>query len=150
MNKEELLQFINENIKDEFDFTGGVDESKVRYIETKLNVTLPSSYKWFLQTFGMGGIFGVDILGFGKSPSPPVVTQTERYRKLGLPIAYVVIENCDEFVYCLATDNMLNEECPVISWDRIDGFDSEEAGNFIEFLAERFSDAKEDSDFTEE
>lgn len=50
VDKIELVQFINENIKDERDFTGGVDENKVKYIETKLNVTLPSSYKWFLQT----------------------------------------------------------------------------------------------------
>ena len=75
MNREELLEFIKENSQDlefidgkctgghfaEGYFTGGVDEEKVKYIETELKVTLPSSYKWFLQTFGMGGIYGVGI-----------------------------------------------------------------------------------------
>lgn len=143
MNKEELLEFIKENA-DELDFTGGVDESNVKFIEKELNVSLSSSYKWFLKTFGMGGIFGVEILGFGKSTPPSVISQTERYRKLGLPLKYVVIENCDEFVYCLATDHMKDSECPVISWDRIAGFGGERGSNFIEFLAERLLDAKED------
>lgn len=142
MNKEELLQFIKEN-SDELDFTGGIDDSQIKSIETELNVNLPNSYKWFLQNFGMGGIFGVEILGFGKSTPPSVFTQTERYRKLGLPSTYVVIENCDEFVYCLATDKMRDNECPVISWDRIAGFGGERGSNFIEFLADRLSDAQE-------
>jgi len=142
MNREELLGFINEN-SDELDFTGGINESTVRLIETELNVILPNSYKWFLETFGMGGMFGVEILGFGKSAPPSVVTQTERYRKIGLPLKYVVIENCDEFVYCLATDQMKNSECPVISWDRIAGFGGERGSTFIEFLADRLMDAKD-------
>jgi hypothetical protein len=90
MNQEDLLQFIKVN-SDDLDFTGGVDESKVKSIETNLNVNLPNSYKWFLHNFGMGGIFGVEILGFGKATPASVVTQTERYRKLGLPSDYVVI-----------------------------------------------------------
>jgi hypothetical protein len=161
MNKEELLEFIKRNSQGlEFIdgkctgghfadgyFTGGIDEEKVKYIETELKVKLPISYKWFLQTFGMGGIYGVGILGFGKSSPPSVVTQTQRYHNsFRLPSEYVVIEDCDEFAYCLATDKMKDNECQVISWDRIDGFDSEEASNFIEFLAVRLSDAKDDSD----
>lgn len=91
----------------------------------------------------MGGIFGVEILGFGKSSPASVITQTERYRRIGLPVEYVVIENCDEFIYCLATNKMNNNECPVISWDRISGFGGERGTDFVEFLANRLLDAKE-------
>lgn len=162
MNKEALLEFIKKNSQGlEFIdgkctggyfvdgyFTGGVDGEKVKYIETELKVKLPISYKWFLHTFGMGGIYGVGILGFGKSSPPSVVTQTQRYcNSFKLPSEYVVIEDCDEFAYCLATDKMEDNECPVICWDRIAGFGGEEARNFIEFFAARLSDAKEDSDY---
>lgn len=145
LNKNELISFIKVNA-DATDFTGGVDESKIELIEKKLDVNLPNSYKWFLQTYGMGGIFGVEILGCGKSILPSVVIQTERYRDLGLPKDYVVIENCDEFAFCLVTSKMVNNECPVASWDRIDGFGGERWNTFLEFIGDRLTEAKENLD----
>ncbi len=44
-----------------------------------------------------------------------VVDDTERYRKLGLPENYLVIENVDEFVYCINTKG----DYYVIRWDDI-------------------------------
>ncbi|WP_316397512.1 SMI1/KNR4 family protein [Metabacillus litoralis] len=90
-----------------------------------------------------GGIFWVDILGVAKSNIASVVIETERYGKLGLAKDLVVIENCGEYVYCLDTSKLENNECPVIVWDRQAGIDEMiEANNFFEFLLERLINAK--------
>ena len=62
MSKNELTTFINEN-KESDDFTGGVDERQIAFIQNELGVELPKSYRWFLSNYGSGGIFGVDISG---------------------------------------------------------------------------------------
>ena len=118
----ELDKFILENTED-VNFIGGVEENKIKDIEVNLNVNLPESYKNFLRKYGYGAAYGREVLGCGKSEVPSVVAETLRFRKLGLSEQYVVIQNCDEWIYCLDTGNIENEECPVISWDRNEGFD---------------------------
>lgn len=61
MNKEKLINFIQENIEAD-DFTGGVDEKQVDYVQDTLDLELTESYKWFITNYGYGGLFGVDIL----------------------------------------------------------------------------------------
>lgn len=129
----DIIKIIKEDTSDSSMFTGGVDTDKIYYIENELDVKLPNSYKWFLKTFGYGFIYGIEILGYGKFTPPLVVTKTLDYRKYGLPNEYVVIEDCDEFIYCLDTSKMENNECPVISWDMQDLILFEEK-NFIRFF----------------
>ncbi|MNC48922.1 Antitoxin YobK [compost metagenome] len=88
----------------------------------------------------------MDILGCGKSAIPSVVSNTVRLRNLGLPPEYIAIENCDEFFYCLHTGNLVDGECPVISWDRVAGFSGKRADDFYSFLSERLNEAKENWD----
>lgn len=65
------------------------------------------------------------------------------YRKLGLDSGLVVIENMDEYAYCLNTKQMKDNECPVIAWDKQGGIDNfNEANNFYEFLWNRLNEAK--------
>ena len=143
MDKVELINFINEHMESD-DFTGGVDESQINFVQEELGVKLPESYKWFLTTYGSGGLFGVDILGVAKSNRVPVVINTNRYRNLGLEKDLVVIENAGEYVYCLNTSKMEKNECPVIAWNRQGGLDDyNTAQNFYEFLSQRLLDAKE-------
>ncbi|WCN36407.1 SMI1/KNR4 family protein [Aneurinibacillus uraniidurans] len=148
MERDELIAFIQEH-SDDTDFTGGIPDEDTEKIESKLKVEFPQSYRWFLKNYGSGGLFGVDILGCGKSSIPSVVSNTERLRNLGLSPEYIVIENCEEFFYCLDTGDLLNGECPVISWDRVAGFSGKRADNFYDFLSSRLSEAKEnwDEDF---
>ena len=129
----DIIKIIKEDTSDSSMFTGGVDTDKIYYIENELDVKLPNSYKWFLKTFGYGFIYGIEILGYGKFTPPLVVTKTLDYRKYGLPNEYVVIEDCDEFIYCLDTSKMENNECPVISWYMQDLLLFEEK-NFIRFF----------------
>ena len=143
MNKEELTNFINNNMESD-DFTGGVDEKQISYVQDTLKLKLPESYKWFLTNYGSGGLFGVDILGVAKSNIPSVVIETESYRDLGMSENLVVIEDIDEYAYCLDISNMENNECPVIAWNRQGGLDDyNTANNFYEFLSQRLLDAKE-------
>ncbi|WP_099363571.1 SMI1/KNR4 family protein [Fredinandcohnia onubensis] len=143
MDKVELINFINEHMESD-DFTGGVDDSQINFVQEELGVELPESYKWFLTMYGSGGLFGVDILGVAKSNRVPVVINTNRYRDLGLEKDLVVIENAGEYVYCLNTSKMEKNECPVIAWNRQGGLDDyNTAQNFYEFLSQRLLDAKE-------
>ncbi|MDL4841736.1 SMI1/KNR4 family protein [Aquibacillus sp. LR5S19] len=122
MDKEELTNFINKH-KESDDFTGGVDESQINYIQSELGVELPESFKWFLSTYGSGGLFGVDILGVAKSNRAPVVVNTKRFLDLGMSENIIVIEDIDEYAYCLDTSNMENNECPLIAWNKQGGPD---------------------------
>ncbi|MFF2855475.1 SMI1/KNR4 family protein [Peribacillus sp. NPDC058002] len=143
MNTEVLTNFINEN-KESDDFTGGVDERQINVVQNELGVEFPESYKWFLTTYGSGGSFGVDILGVARSNRAPVVVNTKSYRDLGLDKYLVVIEDAGEYVYCLYTNKMENNEAPVIARNRQGGLDDyNTAKNFCEFLSQRLLDAKE-------
>ena len=143
MSKNELTTFINEN-KESDDFTGGVDERQITFIQNELGVELPKSYLWFLSNYGSGGIFGVNISGVAKSNIASVISETEGFRKLGLYESLVVIENCGEYAYCLYTGKMVGNECPVIAWDRQMGIDEViEAKKIYEFLLNRLMGAKE-------
>ena len=87
----------------------------------------------------------VDILGVAKSNIATVVIETKRYRDLGMSENLVVIEDIDEYAYCLDTSNVENNnECPVIAWNKQGGLDDyNSAENFYEFLSQRLFDAKE-------
>ncbi|MBL5783667.1 hypothetical protein B5V88_17500 [Heyndrickxia sporothermodurans] len=143
MNKQELTNFIKKNMELD-DFTGGVDGKQIDYVQDTLKLKLPESYKWFLNNYGSGGLYGVDILGVARSNIATVVMETERYRELGMNENLVVIEDVDEYAYCLDTSNMENNECPVIAWNKQGGLDDyNTAENFYEFLSQRLLDAKE-------
>ncbi|AKL84535.1 SMI1/KNR4 family protein [Bacillus atrophaeus] len=142
MNYREIEEFIKENAEDD-DFTGGISEEKIKEIQNSLNVKLPESYKWFLNKYGSGGIFGVNILGHGKV-SARVVSVTEDYRThYDLWDGIVVIEDVDEFSYCLDTNKMENGECPVIVWANEAGYGDTVADNFLQFFFEELEEAKE-------
>jgi len=64
----------------------------------------------------MCGIYGVEILGSSKSGEPSVVRRTEFYREFGLQKNFVVIEDCDEYIFCLDTLKTVNGVCPVFRW----------------------------------
>ncbi|MEC1393754.1 SMI1/KNR4 family protein [Bacillus velezensis] len=142
MTYHEIEEFIKENAEDD-DFTGGISEEKIKEIQNRLNVKLPESYKWFLNKYGSGGIYGVNILGHGKV-SARVVTVTEEYRThYNLSDGIIVIEDVDEFSYCLDTNKMENDECPVIVWANEAGYGDKVADNFLQFFLEELEEAKE-------
>lgn len=133
----EILQMINE-YDEESDFFGEVSEDAITEAENMLGVNFPTQYKEYVKKYGSGGICGVDILGVeGEADGSSVILQTERRRKQGLPKKYIVIENVDEFVYCLSTV----DEYKVIRWDDISQEEIERYTNFDEYLQDSFQEA---------
>ncbi|MGE6720556.1 SMI1/KNR4 family protein [Peribacillus frigoritolerans] len=132
----ELLELINQYMEKE-DFIGEVSDDDIARTEKILEVNFPPEYKEFVKKFGSGGICGVDVLGVEGADYASVVESTKRYRKLGLPKKYVVIENVDEFVYCLSTIDEHN----VVRWDDISKKELNRYTTFNEFLQDSFQEA---------
>lgn len=132
----ELLKMINEYME-KGDFVGEVSDESIDNAEKKLVVKFPPEYKEFVKKFGSGGICGVEVLGVERMNYASVVESTERYRKLGLPKNYIVIENVDEFVYCLNTTDNYN----VVKWDGVSKKELERYSTFSEYLQDSFQEA---------
>lgn len=95
-----------------FTRAGFTDEAR-EAAETTLGVTLPDQYVEYLKAFGHGGVAGVEILGVGCDGSLFFVEDTLLYRKYGLPVNLVVVENQDEWQMC--------SDCStgkIVSWSR--------------------------------
>jgi len=142
MNRQDIEELIVSQ-EDNCFFTGGVSEEFIHEIEKKLTVQLPESYKWFLSQYGYGGINGVLIEGVGLDKSLQVVKTTLNLRRYGLPESLVVIENIDEYVYCLDTAQMNKNECPILDWDQGSGIGENQYSNLYDYLYDRFNDAIE-------
>ena len=131
-----LLEMINEYIE-EGDFFGEVSYDDIKKAERTLEVSFPPEYKEFIKNYGSGGICGVDIFGVEGTDYASVVANTERYRKLGLPNKYIVVENVDEFVYCLSTVDGYN----IVRWDDTSKREVIRYTNFDEYLQDSFQEA---------
>ncbi|MEB4596875.1 SMI1/KNR4 family protein [Bacillus amyloliquefaciens] len=135
--------FINEN-KQNAIFTEGASHENITRIEEILQCELPISYKWFLEKYGAGGLFGVLVLGYNFDHAS-VADKTKEYKQhYGFADGFVVIEDVDFFAYCLDTNKMIDGECPVVEWDRIIGYQDIVAESFIEFFYNKIQEAKDD------
>ena len=104
--------------------------------ENVLNVIIPNQYRVFLEEYGHGGIGGIEVLGIGKNGALLFVSETVKYREYGLAANLIVVENCDEWIYCINCD-----DGKIISWcnDSVNPAYS----SFDEYLEDRFKDASE-------
>ncbi|WJE55368.1 SMI1/KNR4 family protein (plasmid) [Bacillus cereus] len=141
--KEWISKVFDEN-SEKGDFYGSVDESLINEIEQKLHCKFPKSYRWFLTKYGGGGILGIDLASVGSLDNSPILLDTVVYRNMGLPEKHVVIWDLGEYMYCLDTANLINNECPVITWSLADKKSVFEANTFYEFLYKQLVDAIED------
>ena len=137
---------MNKEIRDlieQFDTDNGFTHSEVTdkmlmQATEELQVVLPDQFCDFIKIYGYGGIGGMVILGVGLDGSLVFVDETVDYRKYGLPENYVVIEDCDEWVYCIDCQTE-----KIVSWS-LDGFVQEEYDCFDSFLLERLREVTED------
>ncbi|MED2949457.1 SMI1/KNR4 family protein [Bacillus subtilis] len=140
---EKTIKFITENKANSY-FTGGIGEEEIINIEKELQLQLPDSYKWFLKNFGSGGLYGIDTLGYDYGGASVVETTEEYCNHFNLSEGLVVIEDIDFFAYALDTNKMnSNNECPVLIWDRVLGYQDKLADSFIEFFYKRLLEKKE-------
>ncbi|WP_174732174.1 SMI1/KNR4 family protein [Mesobacillus harenae] len=82
MTINKAFEIIEDNYE-EADFIGEIKEENIIAAENKLQVTLPKSYRLFLQKYGAGDIFGEEIFGLGieESGIPNMVWITEQLRE---------------------------------------------------------------------
>lgn len=132
----ELQELIRE-YENPGDFTHtSISTSELELAEKELHLALPKQYVDFLGGYGHGGIGGVEVIGIGKSGKLLFVEETRKYREYGLPENYLVIENCDEWVYCIDCSTQ-----KVVSWSN--GCTENCYPDFDAYLLDRFHDAVE-------
>lgn len=132
-----------ENLIDEYerkgDFTyASVSEELLSGAEKDLNIQIPEQYRWFLKKYGHGGISGIETLGVGLNGKAVFVDETIKYRSYGMPSNFIVIENCDEWLYCLNT-----EDEKVVMWSQGQEECDYAYTTFLEYLKDRMDDAIE-------
>ena len=105
--------------------------------QAQLELTIPTQFVDFLNAYSHGGIGGVEILGVGLTGTMVFLEATLRARKYGLPQNLLVVEDCDEWLYCIDCDSS-----KVVSWSQVDGI-REEYPDFDTFLLQDLEDAVE-------
>ena len=102
--------------------------------QQKLGVKIPEQFLEYLKVYSHGGINGILILGVGMTGNVMFLESTLEYRNYGLPENLIVIENCDEWVYCLDADTGR-----VVSWSQLDGV-MDEYACFDDFLLDELKE----------
>lgn len=103
--------------------SGGVNSEVIEVAEEKLEVKFSKSYIQYLETIGAGGVNGAPMYGLGEGRIyASVVEETEKARELyGLEKQYVAVTNMGtkwvEWLICLDTSRMKDEECPIVKFD---------------------------------
>ena len=105
-------------------------------VEEKLGFIVPEQFLEYLNTYSHGGI-GFEILGIGFDGSISFLEETLEYREDGLPDNLLVIENCDEWLYCIDVNTG-----EVVSWSIYEDPRVEYAC-FDDYLVDRLNDAIE-------
>ena len=105
-------------------------------VKEKLGFSVPEQFLEYLKIYSHGGI-GFEILGIGFDGSISFLEETLEYREDGLPNNLLVVENCDEWLYCIDVNTG-----EVVSWS-IDEDPSVEYPSFDSYLVDRLNDAIE-------
>lgn len=134
MSIEKAISLIEKH-KSDGDFSGPVSPDRISDAELSLGVSFPPSYKEFLERYGTGDIFGIEIYGITRnsgSSIPNAIWLTREVREsVGMPHDFVVIASSGFGPYIVLDTAVRNEtnESPVLLWD---------TGNRTEKIAENF------------
>ena len=132
---EKILEIATRYEESSFFTRAGFSDEARASAESELNLTLPEQYVEYLNIFGHGGVGGVEILGVGCDGTLIFVEDTVFYRKYGLPLNLVVVENHDEWLTCI--------DCStgkIVSWSQ-DEETLPECDCFDDYIVEEFQEA---------
>ena len=104
--------------------------------QQKLGFPLPKQFLEYLNAYSHGGV-GFEILGIGFDGSMAFLEETLEYREDGLPANFLVVENCDEWLYCIDANSG-----EVVSW-YFDDDPSVDYPCFDDYLLDRLNDTIE-------
>ena len=110
----ETLMKDNEKVFQDAFLLERPSNEEIKKAEQVLGFEIPESYLWFLNQYGHGGFF-FEFLGCSLTGNLLFVKETLKQREYGLPTNLLVIENCDEYVVCINTDNG-----NIVSWSHYD------------------------------
>lgn len=135
---EKLYRKIKQ-IEEKGDFTHSLfTDDMLKEAEKRLNIKLPVQYKDFLENFGHGGIGGLEVLGVGNNNKLIFVESTLKFREYGLPVNVIIIENCDEWLYCINEN-----DGKIVMWSNGCREVSTAYNDFDEYLEDRIQDILE-------
>lgn len=135
----ENLIYQNQTIFEDA-FLGHVTDREILQAEKKLGIKIPPPFIWFLKKYGSGGYY-FDIIGYSKNGKLEFIEETLNQRKNGLPKNFLIIENCDEFYYCIDTSNG-----KIATWSQHDNDGIiYRFNNFYDFLKDNLVNAIENS-----
>lgn len=135
MNKQ-ITDLIAQNGKDDAFNKVVPTQAMLDEAQAELGFPIPEQFLEYLNTYGHGG-FGFEILGIGLDGSIAFLEETLEYREEDLPANLLVVENCDEWLYCIDADTG-----EIVSWS-IDEEPCVEFPSFDDFLLSRLEDAVE-------
>lgn len=126
------IQAVITRIKQQSEPMGsGATRAQIAAAEQELGVTLPASYKTFLETFGWGDVGYKQIYGLGDGvPEYQNVvksTYDERH-EVEPPMRHDLVPLANDGFgnhNCLDTSKLVDGECPVVFWNHELGSDQE-------------------------
>jgi hypothetical protein len=125
---------------------GPVSREQIGRLEALLELSLPESFRRFLECYGGGGIVSAEISGIeddaANESGGTVFGDTQECRQhFGLPAHLVVIYFHDnEVCWCLDVSRWNGQECPVVSYSLFSRtVDREIAPDFHTFLKQHFA-----------
>ncbi|TXD83453.1 SMI1/KNR4 family protein [Subsaximicrobium wynnwilliamsii] len=137
-----VLKIIENNIE-ESDFVGKIKVDIVKKTENILGLKFPKSYRMFIENYGCGDIFGIEIFGIISDPItdvqtiPNVLWITNEFKNKGLPKGYIIIsETGDDGSYYTINTNIKNDcdENPIYLWNSFNLKESKVYDSFGDFL----------------
>ena len=132
---QKIVEMIKEYATD-VDFWGKPSSQRIHNAEETLNIIFPTEYREFLAEYGAGGICGEYIEGIQGDKGASVITATEKWRKLGLPVNAAVVLDVGEYAMCVL------ENGKVYSWTRGSKIlDQERYSSFYDFVRDYFQEA---------
>lgn len=142
----ELYNDLSELIAAHLDlanFGRGADPAAIAAAGTRLGVTFPESYRWFLLWYGAGTFGPHRFYGLGTLDAV-ALTESLREGEPGFPRAFVAVYLAGDEVLCLDT-GAPGQEAPVVAW--LPGRPAPEqpleiaCGSFVELLATKIMEA---------
>ena len=140
-----ILKKITDVVKDfDIEFQGKHDDEEISSAEALLSVKLPEQFKLYLAEFGNIAFDAIEYLGltntkdfeFAKYPNF-VWFNLQKRESSQLPKHLIVFKNIDNQEYvCIDTNRiLLNGDCGITVWDRLDRVISEELEiGFVDYL----------------
>ena len=135
MNKQIETAISQSSGKDSFTKIAPTQEMLAE-AQQKLGFPLPEQFLEYLNAYSHGGV-GFEILGVGFDGSMAFPEETLEYREDGLPANLLVVENCDEWLYCIDANSG-----EVVSWYFDDDL-SVDYPCFDDYLLDRLNDTIE-------